>query len=528
MTVIKILKEFLFILRGQKNMEESSRTKNSIRNIIFSFLNQIITLLLGLINRSVFIWILGIDYLGISGLFSDILMMLSLADLGFGVALTYSMYKPLAEHDYNRLAALTNLYRKVYRIIALAVTVIGLLLVPFLKYLINLKHPIPHITLYYVMYLANTVASYLVIYKTSIITADQKDYILNKYRSYFSVLQTLFMTIFLWVTRNYFIYLLVQVIFTYAQNFYCSHVASKMYPFINKRVKMPFKEVKEIFQNLYSVFLYKISGVLLNATDNTIISIMIGTGMVGYYSNYSMITTRLTGLINTIFYSLTASLGNLVVKEKPERRYKVFLVMQSVSSIFSTTCVICLMLLTQDFIRIWLGKNYLLSDTTLMAILFNFYLGVILLPIWVYREATGLYRQTKYVMVITAIINLALSIYLARVMGVTGVLFASAVARLLTYFWYEPVLLFKKYFGESSLIYFCHIGINMFITVMIAGLEYITLGKIEPNNWGTFIIKAIIIGISSLSLVMLFYIRTGGFKLILNRIKSFYVTSKKS
>lgn len=496
---------------------ESSRTQNSVRNIIFSLVYQILTIVLSLINRTVFIFTLGVNYLGISGLFSDILMMLSLADLGFGVALTYSMYRPLAEHDYDQLAALTNLYRKVYRIIALAVTIIGLLLVPFLKYLINLKHPIPHITLYYVMYLANTVASYLVIYKTSIITADQKDYILNKYRSIFGALQTLFMTIFLWVTRNYFIYLLVQVIFTYAQNFYCSHVAEKMYPFINKRVEMPAKEIKSIFKNLYSVFLYKISGVLLNATDNTIISVVLGTGLVGYYSNYSMITTKITGLVNTIFYSLTASLGNLVVKEKPERRYKVFVIMQSISSIFSTTCVICLMLLTQDFIRIWLGKSYILSDYTLAAILFNFYLGVILLPIWVYREATGLYQQTKYVMVVTAIINLILSIILAKRMGITGVLLSSAISRLVTYFWYEPVLLFKKYFDQTSLVYFRHILVNMFITIVVAALEYFTLGKFVPSGWITLIIKAIIIGITSLALVLLFYCRSNGFKLVLER-----------
>jgi O-antigen/teichoic acid export membrane protein len=212
----------------------SSRTENSVRNIIFSFGYQFVTLILSFVNRSIFIITLGVNYLGISGLFSDILQMLSLADLGFGVALTYSMYKPLAEHDYNKLAALTNLYRKVYRIIALVVTIIGLSLVPFLKYLINLKHPIPYITLYYIMYLANTVASYLVVYKTSILTADQKDYILNKYRSIFSVLQTLFMTIFLWITKNYFIYLLVQVIFTYVQNFYCSYIAEKRISFYKK------------------------------------------------------------------------------------------------------------------------------------------------------------------------------------------------------------------------------------------------------------------------------------------------------
>lgn len=496
-----------------------SRTKNSLKNIIFSFGYQFVTLILGFVNRSVFIWTLGVSYLGISGLFSDILNMLSLADLGFGVALTYSMYKPLAERDYTRLAALTNLYRKVYLIIALAVTVLGLSLVPFLKYLINLPHSIPYIKLYYVMYLANTVASYLVIYKTSILTADQKEYILNKYRSIFSILQTLFMTIFLLITHNYFIYLLVQVLFTYAQNFYCSKVAEKKYPFINKHIKMPLSEVKEIFKNLYSVFLYKVSGVLLNATDNTIISVMIGTSMVGYYSNYSMITSKLINLVNTIFYSLTASLGNLVVKGKAKRRYQIFLAMQSVSNIFSTFCITCLTLLLQDFIKIWLGKGYLLNNIVLLAIIINFYLGIILLPIWVYREATGLYQQTKYVMVLTAIINLALSVILAKKIGIAGVLFSSAIARLVTYFWYEPVLLFKKYFSESSIVYFALILKNIAITVIICLLNYLIFKNWVVNSWLTFSIKSICIGTISLVLAILFYCRTEAAKLILNKIK---------
>ena len=280
---------------------KSSRTKNSIKNITFSFGYQILVLILGFVNRTIFINILGVNYLGISGLFSDILSMLSLADLGFGVALTYSMYKPLAENDYKRLAGLTNLYKRVYRIIALAVTIIGLALVPFLKYLVHLSRPIPNLQLYYILFLANTVASYLVVYKTSILTADQKDYVLSKYRSIFSFFQTVFMTLFLWLTHNYTIYLCVQVFFTYAVNFYCSHVAEKQYPFIKEKVELPFSEVKEIFRNLYSVFLYKISGVLLNATDNTLISVLVNTSMVGYYSNYSMIITNVTNLINTLF-----------------------------------------------------------------------------------------------------------------------------------------------------------------------------------------------------------------------------------
>lgn len=496
---------------------DSSRTKNSIRNIIFSFGNQLITILLGFINRSVFIWTLGVNYLGISGLFSDILMMLSLADLGFGVALTYSMYKPLAEHDYNKLAALTGLYRKVYRIIASAVALIGLVLVPFLKYLINLPHPIPHITLYYLMFLANTVASYLVVYKTSILTADQKDYLLKKYQTIFKIAQTACMTLFLWLTHNYFVYLLIQVIFTYAQNFYSSYVAEKMYPFIKRHVTMPVKEIKGIFKNLYSVFLYKISGVLLNATDNTIISVMIGTGMVGYYSNYSMVTTQISSLVTTIFYSLTASLGNLVVREKAQRRYRVFLAVQAVSDIFSSVCTACLFLLFQNLISIWLGKQFLLSNLTLLAITVNFYFGIILLPIWVYREATGLYQQTKYVMLITAIINLGLSVFMAKFLGVAGVLFASAIARLLTYFWYEPVLLFKRYFGISSWVYFLSIIKNIFITVIVVFINTMLFMHFPVNNWLLLFFKVIGVAIISLIVTLLFYFRNQGFILILHR-----------
>lgn len=497
---------------------KSSRTKNSIRNITFSFGYQVLVLILGFINRTIFINILGVNYLGISGLFSDILSMLSLADLGFGVALTYSMYKPLAENDYRRLAGLTNLYKKVYRIIALAVSVIGVALVPFLKYLVHLSRPIPNLQLYYILFLANTVASYLVVYKTSILTADQKDYMLSKYRSIFSFFQTVFMTLFLWLTHNYTVYLCVQVFFTYAVNFYCSYVAEKEYPFIKEKVELPFSEVKEIFRNLYSVFLYKISGVLLNATDNTLISVLVNTSMVGYYSNYSMIITNVTNLINTLFYSLTASLGNLVVKEKAERRYQVFQMIQSVSVILSTICICGFTFLIQDFIRLWLGNKFVLDYPILIAIIINFYLSIILLPIWVYREATGLYQQTKYIMVITALINLILSIWWGRIFGVAGILFASAVARLSTYVWYEPILLFKEYFGISSWIYFRGIIKSIVFTLSLMLAEALSINRFIPSNWLGFILKASVVGGMTIFLVLLFYLNSPGLELIKDKM----------
>ena len=234
-----------------------------------------------------------------------------------------------------------------------------------------------------------------------------------------------------------------------------------------------------------------------------------------------MVTLQVTNLVNTIFYSLTASLGNLVVREKARRRYQIFKAIQSVSDIFSSICTACLFLLFQDLIHVWLGNHFLLNDLTLLAIICNFYLGVILLPIWIYREATGLYQQTKYVMLFTAAINLILSCLMAKVFGVAGVLFASAIARLLTYFWYEPVLLFRKYFSASSLSYFASILKNILVTILVIYANKLLFNRIIVNGWIMFFIKALCIGFVSLVITLLFYARTEGVKIIFDKVTKF-------
>lgn len=188
------------------------------------------------------------------------------------------------------------------------------------------------------------------------------------------------------------------------------------------------------------------------------------------------------------------------------------------NQLVSSICTACLFLLFQDLINVWLGNHFLLNNLTLFAIICNFYLGVILLPIWIYREATGLYQQTKYVMVVTAIINLALSIIMAKFYGIAGVLFASVIARLLTYFWYEPVLLFKKYFNASSIHYFFSIIKNISVTAIIVFINRFLFSNFIVNNWGMLFIKTFSIGIFSSVIALLFYYKTEGIKIILRKI----------
>lgn len=486
-------------------MNSASRTRNSLINILFSCGNQIIIILLAFVNRAVFLQCLSVDYLGIQGLFSDILNMISLADLGLGTAMAYTMYKPLAENNHDELCKLVNLYKKIYKVIAIAVALIGISLIPLLPFIINLENNVDNITLYYCLYLLNTIASYLVVYKTVILNADQKSYIISKYNSIFNILKTIFMTFFLFYTKNYTVYLIIQIIFTYLQNFYLSHKTSKMYPYINKKVSVTITAEPEIFKTIKSAFLYKISGVLMNATDNTLISILVNTSMVGIYSNYSMVIVKISGIINVFFYAITSSLGNLIVKASKSKCFQIFKIMQLISSLISVICTSCLLFLMQDFIKLWLGHEYVIDNLSYIASMIIFYFGIILLPIWVFREATGLYSKTKYWMLLAAILNILLSVILGKSLGLSGIIFASALSRIFTYMWAEPIILFREYFDTSVLYYFRILIKNVFVNLSLCCIMYFLSEKIIVTSIVAFFIKGIIGFVISIVYSLIFY-----------------------
>ena len=497
-------------------MNSESRKLNSIRNIIFGYGNQILTLVLSFISRTVFIQVLGEDYLGINGLFSDVLTMLSMADLGFGTAMVYSFYKPVAEQDEKRIAALIHFYKRIYNFIAVAVAVVGVMLVPFLKYLVNLDQGIPYLKIYYLFFLANTVISYLFVYKTSIINASQKNYLISQYQAIVNVVKTVVQIIALLIFHNYFVYLFINIVATLANNLIASHKAEQLYPEIRaSHEELDAESKKSIFQNMKSIFLYKVSGVLLNGTDNTLTSIIVGTVWVGIYSNYNMIIAAVNNFINTLFSSVTASIGNVVVTEKSEKRYEVFKIMQIISLMIAAITTVVMYNLINDLIFVWLGDKFILNNQIVVAIMCNFYLGNILRPIWSYREATGLYMQTKYIMLITAGVNIVLSIAWGIMFGMSGILFASAVARLSTYFWYEPRLLFKNYFEEKVSGFYFSIIKNILLVIAMSAVIFWMGRNILIDTWGKLILKAIIVGIVTVVGVVGFYFKTKECKMLL-------------
>ena len=468
------------------------RTLRSVKNIYWGYLNTVINLILNFVNRTVFIRILGIEYLGINGLFSNILAMLSLADLGFSTAMAYSYYKPIAEDDKEKIAALNSFYRRIYYYIAAAIAVVGISLVPFLDRIVNLDRQIDHLEIYYVLTLAGTVSSYLLVYKSVLIAAYQKNYIVLKYNTLVKLFVTACQIIFMVLTKNYVVYLCVVVLGNFINNIRISMTADKMFPFIKSGAALNKEEQHKISQNIKSVFIYKVSSVLINGTDNILISALVGTIWVGYYSNYLIITNNLTTFINIAFRSLTASVGNLLVTENKEKRYELFKMVQTASFWFSTVVVPCVYVLADCFIIAWLGADFLLDRGTIAAITINLYLLCVLQPIWIYREATGLYKKTKYVMLITAVLNIFLSIWWGIYLGLSGILYASAAAKILTYVWYEPILLFREFFGKSAARFFEPLFINSAVVTLICiGLNALTL-YIEIKGWAGFFVKGIL------------------------------------
>lgn len=457
--------------------KNKTRTENATINIIMGIVYQVIVILTGFIARKVFVITLNAEYLGVNGILNNIISVLSLSELGISTAIIYSLYKPIVENNKEKISALIQYYHKLYNRIAIIIAVLGLILLPFLKYIIKLNISINEITLYYFLFLFNTVVSYLFTYKTSILIANQQEYVYKKYMIVINILQVILQIIVLLVFHNFLIYLCVQIVCSIVSNYICSKKAEKLYPYINDKKTLKEYEKKSIWNNIKSMFSYKIGGVILNNTDNILISIILGTIIVGYYSNYTMIVNHVATFCGIIFTAMQASLGNLAVEEGAEKKYFVFRVLQLMSHWIYGFCSICFIVLFQDFIKLWLGQEYVLGNEIVIVCIINFYIQGILYPIFCYRNTTGLFKNTKFIMFFASIINLILSIIGGYIFGLVGILGATAISRLITNSWFEPFILFKKYFKTKPWKYYKteveRVIINiivMLITVLISNL----------------------------------------------------------
>lgn len=497
------------------------RTKNSVFNIMANVSSILIQTVLVFLVRIVFTKTLDAEFLGIQGLFTNIISMLSLADLGIGTAICYSLYKPLADNDMVSVSKIVTLLKKVYHIISISIVVIGLVMLPFIN---NFVTGYSHGNLYliFIIYILSLAFEYLLLYPEILITANQKKYEI----AFLQILYLLFTSIgqifILIYTHNFLLYILIDFIIKLIKCISSNIIVKKKYPNVsfNYHEKISKNNKKNITTNVKSLFIIKIGDYLVNGTDNLIISKVINISTTGLYGNYLSVVSVLKNIINTIMIAITSSFGNLIVKESKETQENVFNIMNFWSSIISIYFFLGIYFMIDPFIIICFGKNYLLSYKELLIISINMFLVTKLLPVDSVKSAAGIFKEDRYVPIIQAILNLMISIILAIKLGLIGVLLGTTISYLLTVSWEKPYIIYKKVFNKNVLKYYVNYLINIiYIIIFCIIFTYLFKHINLSNTIIDFIVKGLVLTVIYGLSVILIYHRKKEFKFIFSLIK---------
>ena len=503
---------------------DTSRTSNSLKNMAFGVGSQMLSILMGFFTRWMFIALLGKEYLGVSGLFTNVLSLLSLANLGFDTAIIYSLYKPLAEGDMVAVKGYMRVYKRVYRAVGATVFVLGCILMPFLPHLIKGTVTIPEsIYVIYFLFLTQSASSYLFSYKQSLLTASQQNRINSLYHSIFMVLRNLGEMVVLFFFHAYIPTLICIIALQLAENAWIARVTDKKFPFLmdSSAGEISFEQKQALKENVKSLFLYKISGTIISSTDNILISKFQGLASVGLYSNYVYIVDVIRTFLSYIFYSMTASIGNYNATESKEANEKMFYILFFASFWLYGFTGICLGVLLNPFIALWIGADYLLPNWTVFIIIVNYYTAGVQYASTTYREVTGLFKVGKYRPLIAAIINLAVSIILAYPLGISGILLGTIISRLCVYFWYDPYILHKMLFRRNSKHYFATY-IRYGMSTLGAGVLCLAISNNIPvqNQGLAFLADTILCAVLPNTLFLLLFGRREEFRIIIGYIKT--------
>lgn len=511
-------------------MNTMSRIDNSIRNVKYTAVAQAVNFLIVFISRKIFLRILSTEYLGLNGTFSNIITMLSLAELGLGSAICFCLYKPIYNKNEKLINSIMAFYKKAYNIIGLAVLFIGTFLIPFLDFIVEELPDIHHIRTIYFLFVLNSASSYFFVYKKTLLIADQKQYISNVIHQTAVFFINLFQIFFLLITRNYFSYLIIMVLGTLIQNIVVSAIVDRKYKFLDYKNAEPLskEEKKEIFKQIGAMSSHRIGGVVVNGTDNLIIAKCINVISVGYYSNYYLIKNTIISVITLLFQSVTSSVGNLGARENSEKRKaEVFDMLYLLAAMIIGFCSIALFILFNPFIEIWVGKELLLDFKTMLIIVINFYMLGMRQPVLCVRDALGIFWYDRYKPIFEAVLNIVFSIPLAFKFGIFGVLLGTLLSTILTSFWVEPKVLYKYGFKKKLYSYFVKYFVYLIVTVITAFICYFAVSFINSGNqYFDLLLKALTCVVISAIVFLIVYSQFKEFRMLLNIFKNKIIKRK--
>lgn len=510
-----------------------SRTRQVVFNATASIVTQVVMIVLNFVSRTVFIQTLNVDYLGVNGLFSSVLTVLSFAELGIGSAIVFSLYKPLADHDEERICSLMQLYKKFYFYVFVVVLVLGLALIPFLDFFIKGRPNIDEsLELVYLFFLFDTALSYLYIYKQSIITADQKEYIVTTVLTSVSIIRVIGQIVILYLTHNYIFFLAINLVFRLAGNIYCSHVADKRYPYILKSPKpLPKAEKDKIYTNVKSMAAYQFGSIILNSSDSIIISAIVSVTMVGYVSNYLLLCVACKNMLNGITNAFTASLGNLNATSTRDEKYSVFNKILLITAWIYGFASVGIIVLSKYFIEMWIGPEFVLNNLIVIAIVSEFYVSGIHTLESHYRYTMGFFVKGRIAPILASVLNIILAICFCKIWGVAGVFVATALSRVVTLGIIDSLIIFREGFQVKPVVYFMKNMGYLSIFIMLGLVCSYVTSLLSFHSWMSVICQGFVVLIVFNSIMFILFHRTQAFKEIVSAglltIKGFGLYNKK-
>ena len=506
-------------------MKKRTRTEYSILNIATGIGGYILNTILGFVCRMVFVRCLSADYLGVNGLFTNILTMLSLTELGIGSAIGYALYKPLAENDEEKIASLVKFYQRAYHIIGIVVACVGLALMPFLNIIIQEQPDISEsIYLLYLINLFNTASTYFFSYRSSLLVVAQQNYIVSGLNYIITILQSILQSLFLIITHNYLIYLLIQTAGTFIYNVTISVIAGRRFPFIKSKSVRPLQkeERQSLFNNIRDLTIYKISGLLVNSTDNILITFFKGLATTGVASNYTLLVNTLNSLLNQVFNGLTASVGNHNATESNEKKFQMFSFLNLMNFWIFGWAALGIIFCSTDLVRLCFGDEYVLSINIPLVMALNFYTVGLQNAVWTYKQTMGLFHYGRFLQIITAILNIVFSVILGYKWGVFGILFATFLARLLTNLWYDPYAVFIHGFSKSPILYLIKYIQYLIVLVIAAGICFVLLTPIHLPIFAQIIVKILLCSIICNIVFYAIFRKTQEFKKLKEIVKNVF------
>ena len=498
------------------------RTRNSILNILVSFGTQVVSIVLLFLSRKVFLNCFTEEYLGVNGLFTEILTVLSLAELGIGTAMMYGLYDAVAKADQKEICQLMNLYKRLYTIVGLVVIGVGLLAMPFLEYLIK-DNQIPHIRLIFLMYLADSAVSYFLSYKQTIIQANQKAYVVSGIAMGIRCCQILLQILSMVVLQNFYVYIAIQIGGQICTNAVLSVVSGKLYPYLRRnQAGLPPKEkTQSIYRHIKAMALHKFGAVFVSNTDNLLISAFVGLGTVGLYSNYKMVLNSLKLALSYIYNAFTAGIGNLAATESGEKVHQVYNCLNFVMSMLYGWAASCLWLLFNPFIGTFFGQKFVLPDGVVAIIVADFYIHGMRQMTLRFRDGMGLHWYDRHKPFFEVVINLAVSLLLVKKYHIAGVLLGTIISSLLTNFWTEPYVLFRygiQVGWKRSLgVYFLRYGKYTLFSLAAGGAAMAVVSQFPADSLLLLILRGVLITFVYAGAVLLVFGRTDEFRYVLDK-----------